>query len=100
MTRNPGRVAGLWYLLLIFIGPLLLIYIPNKLFVDGDAAATVGNILAHEWLFRLGMVSTLACGVLWIFLILALYRLFAGVDKNLAVQMVIFGGVMPATLFL
>ena len=38
-TRNPGRVAGLWYLLLIALGPLFLIYIPNKLFVHGNAAA-------------------------------------------------------------
>jgi hypothetical protein len=38
-TRNPGRVAGLWYLLLVVIGPLRLIYIPSKLFVHGNAAA-------------------------------------------------------------
>jgi hypothetical protein len=43
-TRNPGRVAGLWYLLLVLIGPLRLICIPNKLFVSGNAAATVDNI--------------------------------------------------------
>ena len=29
-TRNPGRVAGFWYLLLIVIGPLRLIYIPSN----------------------------------------------------------------------
>jgi len=47
-TRNPGRVAGLWYLLLILIGPLRLIYIPSKLFVEDNATATVHNIAAHE----------------------------------------------------
>jgi hypothetical protein len=26
LTRNPGRVAGLWYLLLVLAGPLRLIY--------------------------------------------------------------------------
>ena len=35
--RNPGRVAGLWYLLLVLFGPLRLMYIPNKLFVRGEA---------------------------------------------------------------
>jgi Domain of unknown function (DUF4386) len=98
-TRNPGRVAGLWYLLLVIIGPLRLIYIPNKLFVHGDAAATVNNIAAHEWLFRLGIVADLAGAVVLVFLTLAFYRLFAGVDRNLAVQVVIFGGVMPALLY-
>jgi Domain of unknown function (DUF4386) len=97
-TRNPGRVAGLWYLLLILIGPLRLIYIPSTLFVDGNAAATVRNIAAHEWLFRCGIVSDLVCGVLLILLVLAFYRLFNGVDRHLAALVVILGGVMPALL--
>ncbi len=98
-TDNPGRVAGLWYLLLIVIGPLRLIYIPTKLFVDGNAIATVNNIAAHEWLFRFGIVSDLVCGVILIFLVLAFYRLFKGVDQTLAVLVVIFGGVMPALIY-
>jgi len=97
-NRNPGRVAGAWYLLLVFCGPLRLIYIPSKLFVHGDAAATAGNIAAHEWLFPFGIVSDLAGGVVLIFLVLAFYRLFKEVDRNLAVMVVIFGGVMPAVL--
>ena len=98
LTHNPGRVAGFWYLLLIVIGPLRLIYIPSKLFVDENATATVTNIAAHEWLFRFGIVGDLACAVILIFLVLAFYRLFKGVDQNLAVMVVIFGGVMPALL--
>jgi Domain of unknown function (DUF4386) len=93
---DPGRVAGLWYLFLVLIGPLRLIYIPKTLFVDGNAAGTVNNIAAHEWLFRIGIVADLVCAVLLIFLGLALYRLFKEVDQNLAVLVVIFGGVMPA----
>lgn len=98
-TRNPGRVAGFWYLLLVLIGPLRLIYIPSRLFVEGNATATVHNIATHEWLFRFGIVSDLACGVILIFLVLAFYRLFKAVDQNLAVMVVIFGGVMPALLY-
>src|ERR1700691_4940584 len=97
-TRNPGRVAGIWYLLLTLIGPLRLIYIPDKLFVAGNATATANNIAAHEWLFRFGILGDLACAVILIFLVLAFYRLFKGVDQNLAVQVVIFGGVMPAII--
>jgi hypothetical protein len=93
-------VAGLWYLLLILIGPLRLIYIPSKLFVEGNATATVTNIAAHEWLFRFGIVSELTGGVVLVLLGMAFYRLFKGVDQNLAVLVVIFGGVMPALLFL
>jgi hypothetical protein len=73
-------------------------YIPSKLFVDGNTAATVNNIAAHELLFRLGIVADLTCGVILIFLLLAFYRLCKGVDQNLAVLVVIFGRVMPALI--
>jgi hypothetical protein len=99
-TRNPGRVAGLWYLLLVFIGPLRLMYIPNKLFDDDSPATTVSNIAAHQPLFRMGIVVDLTGAIVLVFLTLAFYRLFAGVDRNLAVQVVIFGGVMPSLLYL
>jgi uncharacterized protein DUF4386 len=97
-TRNPGRVAGFLYLLLVLFAPFRLIYIPIKLFVRGNATVTANNIGAHELLFRLGIVSDLLCGIILIFLILALYRLLNGVDRNLAVLMVILGGVLPATI--
>jgi Domain of unknown function (DUF4386) len=99
IARNPGRVAGLWYVLLIVVGPLRLIYIPSKLFVQGDAAATVSNIAAHEFLFRMGIASELAGAVILIFLTLAFYRLFVAVDRTLATLVVIFGGVMPAVIY-
>ena len=98
-TRNPGRVAGFLYLLLVVIGPLRLIYIPSKLFVHENATATVNNIAAHEWLFRFGMVGDLVGAVILIFLVLAFYRLFKGVDQYLAVLVVILGGVMPALIY-
>lgn len=94
-TKNPGRVAGFLYLLLL-VAPLRLIYIPNTLFVRGNAAATANNILAHETLFRFGMLSELFCGVVLIFLTLAFYRLFKGVSRYHAVLVILLGGVMPA----
>jgi len=98
-THNPGRIAGFWYLLLVVIGPLRLIYIPNKLFVHGSATATADNIAAHEWLFRSGMVGDLLGAVILIFLTLAFYRLFKGVSEHLAVLVVVLGGVMPSLLY-
>ena len=98
-SHNLGRVAGLWYLLLIAIGPLFLIYIPDKLYVKGNAAATVTNIAVHEGLFRFGILGELVGGVILIFLVLAFYRLFKGVDPYLAVLVVVLGGVMPAVIY-
>lgn len=96
--RNEGRVVGAWYLFLILLGPLRLIYIPSKLFVHGDAAATISNIMGHEQLFRLGMASDLVCAVILIFLTLAFYGLFKTVGQYSAFLVVILGGVMPATI--
>ena len=98
-NRNPGRVAGLWYLLLIAMGPIFLIYIPDKLYVKGNAAATISNIVAHERLFRIGILAELIGGLVLVFLVLAFYRLFKGVDSQLAVLVVILGGVMPAVIY-
>ena len=98
-NRNLGRVAGLWYLLLIAMGPIFLIYIPDKLYVKGNAAATISNIVAHERLFRIGILAELIGGLVLVFLVLAFYRLFKGVDSQLAVLVVILGGVMPAVIY-
>lgn len=97
-TSRNARIAGFLYLLLAIVAPLRLIYIPSTLFVRGNASATASNIAAHEMLFRLGIVGDLFCGTIIIFVTLALYRLFRDVDNNLAVLMVILGGVMPAAI--
>jgi hypothetical protein len=61
---------------------------------------TASNIAAHESLFRFGIVSDLVCAVILIFLVLVFYRLFKAVNQNLTVLVVIFGGVMPAVIYL
>jgi Domain of unknown function (DUF4386) len=52
---KKARLAGLLYLVASLVGFLRLIYIPNALIVDGNAAATASNIVAHESLFSLGL---------------------------------------------
>ena len=75
LSKN-ARVAGLLYILASVVGVVRLLYIPTALFVHGNAAATANNIAAHELLFRLGIVSYLLSSALFIFVTLALYRLF------------------------
>ncbi len=97
-ASKNARVAGLLYLSLL-TAPLRLIYIPSTLFVSGNATATANNIAAHETLFRLGIVSDLLTGTMAIFLTLALYRLFKGVDQDLARLMVILGSLMVTPIY-
>jgi hypothetical protein len=66
-----------------------LMYVPSKLIVRGDATATAANILASQSLFRLGIVSGLISATIFIFLALALYRLFKGVNSQRAALMLI-----------
>ena len=81
-TDKVARIAGAVYLSMIFIGPFTLLYIPGKLIVRGNATATADNILTHETLFRLGIVADLITSVIFVFLVMALYRLLSGVNKS------------------
>jgi hypothetical protein len=74
-------------------------YIPGKLFLHGDAAATAANITSHETLFRIGIAADLATGVLTLCLTLALYRLLSSYGRHLAVLVVVLGGVLPCALY-
>lgn len=97
LKRN-ARIAGLLYLTLL-AAPLRLIYIPNHLFVSGNASATADNIVAHETLFRLGILGDLVTATMCIFLTLALYRLFKGVDVELARLVVILGALVVTPIY-
>src|SRR5438132_12333433 len=81
-TDKAARVAGAVYLSMVVTAPFSLIYIPSTLFVRGNATATANNILPHEMLFRLGIVADLITVVIFIFLVLALYRLLCGVNRT------------------
>ena len=88
-TKKTARVAGFLYLLLVVTAPIGLMYVPGKLIVRGNATATANNILASQSLFRIGILSGLVSAIIFIFLGLALYRLFKGVNQQRASLMVI-----------
>jgi Domain of unknown function (DUF4386) len=90
-TKKTARIAGLLYLVNGVTGFFGIIYVPSRLIVSGNAAATANNILASERLFRLGIVSELICAAEFVFLLWVLYRLFGGVSKTHASLMVILG---------
>lgn len=90
LSKN-ARVAGFFYLLVILIAPLRLVFIPSKLFVNGDTAATIAGIASHEQLFRFGIAGDLATGAVSLVLTFTLYRLFRDVNKNTALLMLMLG---------
>jgi hypothetical protein len=88
-TKNPGRLAGLLYLLTSIVGFFAMMYVPSKFIVHGNAAATASNIAASETLFRLGIAGELIGQAGFIFVAMALYELLRGVNRWHASLMVI-----------
>jgi len=88
-TKNPGRFAGLLYILMSIPGFFAMMYVPSKLIVHGNAAATANNIAASETLFRLGIAAQLIGSAGFIFVALALYDLLKGVNRRHASLMVL-----------
>jgi len=75
--------------LLAIIGPLNQIYIPTTFIVPGDATATARNIMAGELTYRIGIFSGLVSHVLFLFVVMSLYRLLKDVDRSQARLMVV-----------
>ena len=98
--RKAAKIAGVVYLICIVLGIFSNIFVRGKLIVPGDAATTVNNIMANEWLFRLGFVADLIFLTLWLLLPLALYVLLKPVNKIHAVLMVLFALVMVPIMFI
>ena len=88
-TKRTARIAGLLYLVVALTGPFVLMYVPGRLFVTGDATATAANILAHQSLFRAHILVGLLSELAFIAVVLALYHLLKGVSPPLAASMAI-----------
>ena len=97
---NPGRRTGLLYLLVSIPGAFALMYVPKRLFVHGDPAATIGNIASSETLFRCGIGAELIAQALFILVAMAMYELLKGVNQRQAALMVIFIAVSIPIAFL
>ena len=89
--RTYARLAGILLLLSAIAGGLGEAYIPSKLIVAGNAAATASNIHAHDFLFRLGFATYLIEAVCDIALAWVFYVLLRRVHKDLALLSAFFG---------
>jgi len=98
-NKRTARIAGLLYLIVVLAGIFSLAYVPSQIDTTGDAVVTVRNIVAHESLFRLGMVAGLICYTAFLLLPLALYRLLSPYGKQPAVLMVAFAVVSVPIAF-
>jgi len=95
--QHYARAAGVAMLLSIVFGFLGELYLPGKIIVAGDPAATATNIVEHPMLFRLTFASYLVEGICDVALIVFFYILLKPVDRNLALLSAFFGIVAMVT---
>lgn len=81
--RPRARITGVVYLL-YFLTAVFGEFLLRGLVVDGDAAATATNILAHQSLFRLGLATGLIATACYIAVTALFYGLFKPVSRSLS----------------
>lgn len=82
--QQAAKVAGIAYLLQFALVVYTNFGIHERLNVRHDAAATARNILAHETLFRVAVVSDLVYCALVVIMLTALYLIVAPSGRGIA----------------
>ncbi len=79
--RRTARITGLWYLALAVVGGIGFLLIRSQIYIPGDPAATLANLVDRTALARLGVVMELllvltqAIAAVWFY---KLFRSFSG----------------------
>jgi hypothetical protein len=89
-VQTYARLAGVLFLLSLVAGGFGEYYVPSRLIVSADAAATAKNIVASDSMFRLGFAAYLVEAMCDIGLTLILYVLLRPVSRNLALLAAFF----------
>ncbi|MDB5231584.1 MAG: hypothetical protein JWN76_2389 [Chitinophagaceae bacterium] len=88
--KGAARTAGLLYLVNIVFGFFAIGYVPGVIIVSGDAAATAHNMLAHEQLYRMGLVAHIIILLTNIPLAVIFYQVFKVVSWRVSLLVVFF----------
>jgi Domain of unknown function (DUF4386) len=96
-VQRYARIAGVLFLLSMVAGGFGEAYIPSKIIVSGDPAATVANLKNLEFLYRLGFAGFMVESLCDITLALILYALLKPVGKELSLLAAFFGLMASAT---
>lgn len=97
--KGTARLAGLLYFLLSAQAPIALLYVPSHILVKDNPAATTANVVSHEFLFRLSIVSQLTSAVIFLYLAFVLWHLFKQQNRMQAAMLVAFVLAQTITTF-
>ena len=85
--KKTAKLTGLLYFLLALAAIYSYMYVSPKTMVAGDMAATAKKMIDNEFLFRTSIASDIITNILFVILIIFLYRLFRQVNELLALFM-------------
>jgi len=97
-VQRYATVAGLLLLLSLVAGGFGEAYVPSKLIVAGDAAATVANIRSSDLFYRLGFAAFLLESFADVTLALIFYAVLRPVSREVSLLAAFFG-LMGTALF-
>ena len=89
--RRTARAAGLWYLALAITGGTGFLLIRPMIYVDGDPAATLANLVQRPGLARVGLVLELALVLTQAIAAVWFYKLFRSANSPAAWALAVFG---------
>jgi hypothetical protein len=82
--KKTAKLTGLLYFIFALSAIYGYMYVSPKIMVSGDIAATGKNILANEFLYRTRIASDILTNILFVAVILMLYRFFSGINSLVA----------------
>ena len=82
--RAYTKIVGVLYLVIFILGPFAFFLGRTSVVVPGDPAATVGNLMVSESMFRLGMVAETVIVLIEIVVSAILYVLLRPVSRPLS----------------
>jgi len=88
--RALARLGGALYLVIIVLGIFGEVFVRDRIFVSGDAAATAANLRAMERLWRVGIATEVVLLLCATALTLIFFVLLEPVSRNLALLAVFF----------
>lgn len=88
--KNLSRIAAVLYLLMIPLGFIGILYLPENVIVLNDAHQTLVNFRQHKEVLSFSVLSAFFIQVIQVFLVVCLYKLLKQNGVYTAIFMVIF----------
>lgn len=90
VIKSPGKLAhvtAVLYFLVILAGITCEVINQNFIVIPGEINTTISNIISHGIIYRFSFVISLVRFIIFILLVLALYKLFRPVNQDLSLMM-------------